>query len=151
LDQVPETELTEWQERGFTQIWLMGVWSGGPLARDKAQQSSDQRKAYSEALPDWAESDVVASPYAVSEYRVPAALGGEKGLNEFRRRLNSRGIKLILDFVPNHFGLDCPLLKDHPEYFVQAKPDDAGAFSQMTTNGPIWLAHGRDPYFPAWG
>jgi len=151
LGQVPENEFAEWQECGFTHIWLMGVWGGGPLAREKALQSRDLRQAYSEALPDWVEADVAASPYAILEYQVPSTLGGEKGLEQFRRQLNARGMKLILDFVPNHFGLDTPLLKTHPEYFVQAKSGDPWAFSQATTNGSVWLAHGKDPYFPAWG
>jgi len=150
LDVVPETELASWEGLGFTHIWMMGVWSGGPRARAQALQDHRQHAAYAQALPDWREEDVAASPYAVAEYRVSAALGGDEGLREFRRRLNARGIKLVLDFVPNHVGLDSPWLWAQPELFVHGQPNAVGVFSQATTAGPQWLAHGKDPYFPAW-
>ena len=25
---------------------------------------------------------------------------------------------MIVDFIPNHMGLDCAWLNDHPEYFI---------------------------------
>jgi hypothetical protein len=150
LADVPETEFAEWRRLGFTHIWLMGVWTSGPRARAEALASSQQRRAYSEALPDWREEDVSGSPYAVAEHRVPSALGGESGLSQFRRQLHSHGLKLMLDFVPNHLGLDHPWLSERPELFVQSPTQAPGTFRQQTRDGPRWLAHGKDPYFPAW-
>src|SRR5690348_4780704 len=108
LANVPDSELLSWQRLGFTHIWLMGVWTGGPRARAQALASSELRRAYAEALPDWAEPDVAASPYAVDGYQVSAALGGNDALAQFRQRLQAAGLKLVLDFVPNHLGLDHP-------------------------------------------
>ena len=114
LANVPEAEFAAWQKLGFTHIWLMGVWTTGPLARAEALTHSELRKAYDQALPGWTEADVPGSPYAVGDYRVPDTLGGEAGLRSFRERLQRHGLKLVLDFVPNHLGLDHLWVKDRP-------------------------------------
>jgi len=154
LGSVPDSEFANWKRLGLTHIWLMGVWTSGPLARAEGLRSPEQRQAYSEALPDWSESDVDGSPYAIADYRVPATLGGDQGLATFRRKLNAHGIKLILDFVPNHLGLDHPWINEFPDVFVQATvgiaEDREGLFSRETKYGMRLFAHGKDPNFPAW-
>jgi hypothetical protein len=149
LGTVPETELLNWQRLGFTHIWLMGVWPTGPLARAKALEPG-QRGNYVVALPDWREEDVTGSPYAIAEYRVAEALGGEEGLGSFRRNLHQHGLKLLLDFVPNHLAVDHPWTRERPELFVQSTSAVPETFPVQTTAGNRWLAHGKDPYFPAW-
>jgi glycosidase len=150
LAEVPDSEFAQWERYGFTHIWLMGVWTGGPAARAEALKLPQLRHRYTETLPDWQEADVAASPYAIAEYRVPPALGGEAGLAEFRRKLNQHGLKLLLDFVPNHVGLDHSWLRQRPELFVQGPKDAPKTFPQETGLGTRWLAHGKDPCFPAW-
>jgi hypothetical protein len=59
-------------------------------------------------------------------------------------------MRLILDFIPNHLGLDHPWVVEQPELFVLSIENAPGAFGQPTMAGPRWLAHGKDPYFPAW-
>src|SRR4029077_9800838 len=108
-----------WRHLGFTHIWLMGVWTTGARARAEALRSLAQRQHYAAALTDWVEEDVGGSPYAIAEYRVPTALGGEEGLKNFRSRLQSHGLKLVLDFVPTHLGLDHGGVRDQPDRFVQ--------------------------------
>ena len=63
---------------------------------------------YDAVLPGWTEADVAGSPYSIADYAVPKALGGDAGLKKFRARLNGLGMKLILDFVPNHLGSIIP-------------------------------------------
>ena len=128
----------------------MGVWSAGERSRLQAVNHPDQRRVYDEVLPGWTDSDVAASPYAISGYNVPEQLGGEAGLAGFRKRLHEYGLKLILDFVPNHFGLDHPWLDSHPELLVGSAARAAHSFAHETTTGPRWFAHGRDPCMPAW-
>ena len=99
LANVPVAEFAGWQEMGFTHIWLMGVWTTGPRARAEALKHPDLRAAYDAVLPGWTEADVAGSPYAIGDYQVPPALGGEPGLREFRRKLGEYGLKLVLDFV----------------------------------------------------
>src|ERR1043166_151051 len=150
LGEVPETEFARWRQLGFTHIWLMGVWRTGPRSREVSRRFWDQRAVYSELLPDFSDDDLIGSPYAVAGYEVSEALGGERGLAAFRARLNSRGMKLILDFIPNHLGLDHPWLEKAPERFVQSAKEAPGTFRQQTVHGPRWIAHGKDPFFPPW-
>ena len=57
-------------------------------------------------------------------------LGGDAALARLRERLRKRGLKLMLDFVPNHMGLDHPWVEDHPDYFIhghRARPGQRSA------------------------
>jgi hypothetical protein len=150
LANVPDSELAGWQRLGFTYIWLMGVWTSGPRARAEALRHSELRKAYNQVLPGWQENDVTGSPYAVGDYQVPPALGGEAGLAKFRQRLRDHGLRLLLDFVPNHVGLDHAWVREQPDLFVQSAGELPGTFGQQTGAGLRWLAHGKDPYFAPW-
>jgi hypothetical protein len=150
LADVPEAEFARWQQLGFTHIWLMGVWTTGPLSRAQALNDPHLREIFNEVLPGWREEDVPGSPYAISDYQVPPGLGGEAGLKAFREQLNAHGLKLVLDFVPNHLGLDHPLAVQKPELFVQSPTKRTGTFLQQAVSGPHWLAHGKDPYFQPW-
>ena len=150
LETVPESEFHEWQRLGFTHVWLMGVWTSGPKSRAAALAVGDLQKTYGSDQHRVSADDIVASPYSIASWTVPEALGGELGLRVFRERLNRIGIRLILDFVPNHLGLDHPWLQNRPQLFVQSDSEREGAFSQATEMGVRWIAHGRDPYFPPW-
>jgi hypothetical protein len=150
LASVPDSEFAKWQELGFTHIWLMGVWTTGPRARAEALRSPELRRAYDEVLPGWTEADVAGSPYAIGDYQVPSGLGGEAGLRELREKLRGRGLKLVLDFVPNHVGLDHHWVSQRPELFVYSPTAAPGTFAQQTGAEVRWLAHGKDPYFAPW-
>ncbi len=150
LGNVPEEEFARWRELGFTHLWLMGVWPTGPRSRAVALQSPELRGAFDAVLPDWQDADVAGSPYAIAAYQVAPALGGEAGLKRFRQQLKARGLKLVLDFVPNHLGLDHPWVSERSERFVQSPRPAPGTFTQQTAAGSVELAHGKDPYFPAW-
>ena len=83
------------------------------------------------------------------------ALGGDEALARLRERLRDRGLKLMLDFVPNHTALDHPWVEDHPEYYVVGTELDLARAPQNYTwvkrpGGDRLLAYGRDPYFPGW-
>lgn len=150
LANVPDAEVARWRELGFTHIWLMGVWTTGPKARALVLSEPNLLRAYDALLPDWRDADVGGSPYAIAEYKVPRALGGETGLARFLEKLHAHGLKLVLDFVPNHVGVDHPWLHEQPELFVQSPAQREGTFAQETATGVRWIAHGRDPWFPPW-
>src|SRR5204863_212855 len=62
------------------------------------------------------------------------------------------GLKLILDFVPNHLGVDHSWCMKRPDLFVQSKiPIPGFTFAVETAAGPRLLSHGKDPHFPPWG
>jgi hypothetical protein len=150
LATVPDAEFARWQQLGFTHIWLMGVWPTGPRARAIALNEPGLRRAYDEILPGWRDEDVGGSPYSIAAYEVSPALGGEAGLKEFHARLHQRGMKLILDFVPNHLGIDHAWVNAQPELFVQSAEAAEGTFVQKSAAGPRWIANGKDPYFAPW-
>lgn len=138
LQDVPEEEIQRWASLGFTHVWLMGVWRTGPLAREVAL-GQDGLRAYAESLPGGGTEDIGASPYAISGYEVEPALGGENGLALIRQRLHACGLGLILDFIPNHVGLDHPWIHQRPELFVRKHSD-----------GPEQVVCGKDPNFDPW-
>lgn len=150
LAEVPEAEIQRWRESGFTHVWLMGVWRSGPQARAAALNDPKLRQAYAAVLPDWREDDVGGSPYAVAAYQVAEELGGDAALAELRRRLAGQEILLVLDFVPNHLGLDHAWLKERPELFVQSPTPLPETFKVEHAGQIRWIAHGKDPNFPAW-
>ena len=144
-----------WQSRAVEAVWLMGIWTPSATSRQIALVHEGLRKDYSAVLPDWNEDDVTASPYAIVGYDVNPELGGEEGLKKFREMLHARGMKLILDFVPSHTARDHPWTEAHPEYYIQGSEADLERdpdswFHVETVSGPKVIAHGRDPYFPAW-
>jgi glycosidase len=150
LANVPDSEFARWRELGFTHIWLMGVWTTGPRALESALNEKGLIQEYLRAFPDWKESDVGGSPYAIAEYKVARALGGENGLKKFRAKLHAHGMKLILDYVGNHVGLDHVWVKEQPDLFVHSPIEVPGTFAQETVTGVRWLAHGKDPNFAPW-
>lgn len=150
LANVPASEFAAWQRLGFTHIWLMGAWTTGPRARALALNDPGLMAAYDELLPGWRAGDIGGSPFSLAAYEVPAALGGEVGLEEFRNALRARGLKLVLDFVPNHLGFDHPWTKERPDLFVQSANEIEGTFAVDTATGIRRLAHGKDPHFAPW-
>jgi hypothetical protein len=150
LANVPEATFKEWVASGFTHLWLMGVWTTGALSRGVPLDCGEMRRKFDVLCPDWSEADVPGSPYAIAAYRVPNALGGEDGLARFKKRLNKAGINLMLDFVPNHMGLDHPWVSEKPDLFVGSSEPFDGAFCSQSSGGRRWIAHGKDPYFPPW-
>ena len=151
LAEIPQAELEHWAELGFDGVWLMGVWSRSPAAREVARHHPDLQPGYHRALDDFQPTDVQASPYAIQDYRVDPALGGDGALAQLRQRLCQVGLRLILDFVPNHLALDHAWVTNHPHWLVQASGDARQSHPQRYFQaGGHWLAHGRDPYFPPW-
>ena len=154
LANVPASVVGPWAEMGFDGIWLMGIWKISRASQAIARQERNMA-SYRKALPDLSAPDVTGSPYAVSDYRVEPILGGEKGLSRFRKLLGDNGLKLVLDFVPNHVATDHPWLFQHPEYFIHGTPAEAKAESDTWFRREILgklrlYAHGKDPFFPAW-
>ena len=151
LATVPESAWDAIAAGGFDAVWLMGVWERSPAGIEIAMRNKGLVDDFRRALPDFAAPDNVGSPYCVRRYVVDEQLGGPAGLAVARRQLGERGLRLILDFVPNHVAPDHPWVSTHPEYFVKGSADDARNHpaSFIETAGAIF-ACGRDPFFPAW-
>ena len=151
LATVPEEEWEVISAHGFDAVWFMGVWERSPAGIEISMRNPGLLEDFRRALPDFAAADNVGSPYCVRRYVVDEHLGGPKGLAAARKTLARRGIRLILDFVPNHVAPDHPWVAEHPEYFIRGDYGDSvrepGAF--ITAGGGVF-ACGRDPFFPAW-
>jgi len=148
---VPEQEWDALAAQGFDAVWFMGVWERSPAGIAISLRNPGLLQDFERALPDFSPADNVGSPYCVRRYVVDAQLGGPEGLASARRQLRERGLRLILDFVPNHVAPDHPWVQSHPEYFVQGNPDEArSAPASFIELGGTVFACGRDPYFPAW-
>jgi len=151
LQNVPEQEWDALVSFGFDAVWFMGVWERSPAGISVANRNAGLRADFRRALPDFTEADNVGSPYCIRQYAVDEHLGGPDGLAVARKALAGRGMRLILDFVPNHVAPDHPWVSEHPDYFIQGTPDDLRAQPDafFESDGRVF-ACGRDPYFPAW-
>jgi glycosidase len=155
LDDIPDAELDRLAQRGFDWIWLLSVWQTGLAAQQVSRTNPEWRKEFQETLPDLRDEDIPGSGFAITGYTAHADLGGDAALARLRERLTKRGLRLLLDFVPNHMGLGHPWVEEHPEYFIRGSELDLARASQNYTwvqrkRGDVLLAHGRDPYFPGW-
>jgi glycosidase len=151
LAKVPREEWEKIAGLKVDAVWFMGVWERSPAGIAIANRNKGLLEDFRRALPDYRPEDNVGSPYCVRRYVVDEHLGGREGLAIARGELARRGLRLILDFVPNHVAPDHPWVTQHPEYLVQGNADDArndpASFSEV---GGKVFACGRDPYFPAW-
>ena len=118
LDDIGDTELDRWAALGFDWIWLLGVWQTGPAGQRVSRSQPDWRREFERTLPDLRDEDIGGSCFAICSYTVHARLGGDAALARLRERMRSRGLKLMLDFVPNHVALDHPWVEEQPDFFV---------------------------------
>lgn len=136
---------------GMDAVWLMGVWERSPAAVRLILRQQDQLAEFHSILADFVPQDVTGSAYCVRRYIVDEHIGGPKGLAAARKELARRGIRLILDFVPNHTAQDHPWISDHPEYYIQGGANDlANAPAAFFKADGKVIACGRDPFFPPW-
>ncbi|MCQ2983177.1 MAG: alpha-amylase family glycosyl hydrolase, partial [Treponemataceae bacterium] len=107
LDEIPDEELDELARAGFTGLWLIGLWE-----RSWGSKRIKQKCGNPEAA---------ASAYSLHDYDIAQQLGGWDALDNLRRRLWYRGIRLASDMVPNHTGMDSRWVVERPDLFVQRK------------------------------
>lgn len=155
LDDIPDDELDDLANKGFDWIWLLSVWQTGQASQKLSRTNPDWRREFHETLPDLTDDDIPGSGFAITAYRAHESLGGDAALARVRDRLKKRGLKLMLDFVPNHMALDHPWIEEHPEHFIRATELDLARAPKNYTwikrkAGDGIFAYGRDPYFDGW-
>jgi len=115
LDQIPDEELDELRARGFTGLWLIGIW---------------ERSSASQKIKQWrGNPDAMASAYSVADYRIANELGGDDAWADLRERAAARGVRLAADMVPNHMGIDSSWVLEHPERFISSPYPPFEAYS----------------------
>ena len=155
LDDIPDEDLDRFVDLGFDWIWFLSIWTTGKAAQRISRENSGWRHEFQETLPDLREEDIAGSGFAITAYTVHPYLGGNEALAKLRARLKKRGLKLMLDFVPNHMAPDHSWIEDHPDFFVSGTQSDLQNSPQnyrvvKHEKGDIILAYGRDPYFDGW-
>ncbi len=109
-DQLPRLE-----KMGVDILWLMPIHPISELKRKatgdvlvKDIPNADERKNY------------YGSPYAVADYRkVNPDFGTLQDFKNLVSAVHDRGMKIIIDWVPNHTGWDNPWLTAHPEWYTK--------------------------------
>jgi len=105
LDQIPDRELDLLSKRGFSALWLIGLWE-----RSSASKQIKRTCGNPEAE---------SSAYSLKKYEIADELGGWQALTNLKQRCSERGIRLASDMVPNHTGIDSDWVNEHPDWFLQ--------------------------------
>jgi hypothetical protein len=155
LDDFTDGFLDDIAAKGFQWVWPLGVWQTGQAGRNVSRSDAKLREELRRTLPDLRDEDITGSPFAIVAYETNRDFGGDGALARLRERLARRGLRLLLDFVPNHTAPDHPWVTQHPEYYVHGSEEDLARQPQNYVrvglrSGPTILAHGRDPYFDGW-
>ena len=155
LDDFPDAELEHIAGLGFDWVWLLGVWQTGEAGRVVSRTRLDLLDEFQRTLPDLQEGDICGSCFAITGYTVHSEMGGNEALLRLRQRMKSCGLRLLLDFIPNHTALDHPWIAEHPEYYVAGTEADLFTqpqnYARLKSKRPSSiLAYGRDPDFPGW-
>lgn len=104
LDQIPDDELKTLAKRGFTGLWLIGLWE-----RSRASKKIKQIMG---------NLDAVASAYSLYNYSIAQELGGQSAFENLKERAWCFGIRIASDMVPNHMAIDSKWVNEHPEWFL---------------------------------
>jgi len=155
LDDIPDADLERVAGMGFDWVWLLSVWRTGQAGQHASRSKPEWRNEFQETLPDVTDEDIAGSGFAITGYTVHPGLGGDAALARLRKRLSKVGLRLMLDFVPNHTALDHPWIEEHPEYYVAGTDAELARAPHNYTRvkreaGERIFAYGRDPYFAGW-
>lgn len=151
LDDISDADLDQIAANGFDWAWFLGVWQTGAVGRSISLSNPEWRHEFQNLLPDFSDADVNGSCFAITSYSVHTDFGGNAALDRLRGRIHDRGMRLLLDFVPNHMAPDHPWARQYPDYFVHGTASQLEQEPQnYTRSGSEVLAYGRDPYFPGW-
>jgi glycosidase len=110
--------LSRIQATGANVLWLMPIYPVGVLNR----------------------KDPLGSPYSLSDYRaINPVFGTPADFRALVRAVHARGMKLILDWVPNHTSWDHVWVREHPDFYVRDERgeltvprDDQGKLTDWT-------------------
>lgn len=155
LDGIPDGELDRLADLGIDWLYLLMAWQCGEAGRQVSLSHQEWFNDTRELKKNLTDDDIWGSGFAVTGYIIDRRLGKPGALSRLRNRLHKRGMLLMLDFVPNHVGLDHPWVIEHPEFFIHGDPEKLSREPQNyirleTVHNSMILAHGRDPNFSGW-
>lgn len=98
-------QLSRLKELGIDVLWIMPI---HPIGLERRKQNPGDE----------------GSPYSVQDYyRVNPDFGTEADLKKLVSEAHALGLRVILDWVPNHTSWDSDWKKKHPEYFTRYNGD----------------------------
>ena len=155
LDDISDQALEQLAALGFDWLYLICTWQTGEAEAQLARSQVGLIQEAEQKLGKDGRQSLCSSCFAISGYAVPDAWGGSPALLRLKERLNRLGLRLMLDFIPNHTGISHPWARSYPDYYVNGSLDlqklHPERYSVVETgSGPRLLAHGRDPYFAPW-
>ncbi len=155
LDDLPDSALDRLVKLGVRWVYMLGIWRLGSAAPAISRADPALIAEGSATLPDFSPADIAGSCFAVTGYEVAAHYGGDTALARFRERLTARGLRLMLDFVPNHTAPPHPRVPATPHQYGNCDQRTLAADPRNwrrvgTTQGERIIALGRDPYFAGW-
>lgn len=109
------------KDLGIDVIWMMPFF---PICEK-------EKKLHDDEVDGW------GSPYAPYDFEsIHERIGTFDDFRAFMKQTHDLGLKLILDFVPNHTGWDSKWMLEHPEWYVHT-PD--GKIMPVTSDqGEVW-------------
>lgn len=151
LDDIPDAFFEGLAEQGFSWVYFLSVWQTGKIGQQISQNHPGWKEGFLADVPDLKDEEICGSGFAITDYKLHEHFGNADALQRLHKRVNSFGLKLMLDFVPNHTAIDHVWVQSHPEYFVSGNEDAlASAPQNFIRVGSHIFAHGRDPYFDGW-
>ncbi len=154
LEDIPDLMFRQIADRGFDWLYLLCMWKTGEMEAQIARSEPDLKREAERLLGYSGDDAICASCFAISGYEVPEIWGGLESLGQLKERMHQHGLRLMLDFIPNHTGVSHPWVKSHPDFYLEADPGtasvDGAAIQVQSFDGVHHLMHGRDPYFPPW-
>ena len=136
LHDIPNEELNQLKEWGFTGLWLIGLW---------------ERSQASKTIKRWCGNpEAEASAYSTYDYVISHDLGGYDSYNNLKSRALERGIRLGCDVVPNHTGIVSKWVLEHPDWYISLpySPFPSYSFSGENLSGdPNIGIYLEDKYF----
>lgn len=95
-----QQRLTDLKTLGVNTIWLMPI---HPIGKEKRKGS-------------------LGSPHSIKDYfEINPEHGTKEDFKNFVQAAHALDLKVILDFVGNHTAWDCPLVKEHPDFYTKDK------------------------------
>jgi len=123
LYDIPNEELSQLKEWGFTGLWLIGLW---------------ERSQASKTIKRWCGNpEAEASAYSTYDYVIAHDLGGYKSYENLKNRAMEQGIRLACDMVPNHTGIVSKWVLEHPDWYISLpySPFPSYSFSGENLSG----------------
>ncbi|MBZ0186590.1 MAG: hypothetical protein K8F91_10110 [Candidatus Obscuribacterales bacterium] len=151
LDDIPDSFFDDLLQQGFDWVYFLSVWQTGEAGKLISCNHPGWREGFLVDLLDLEDNDICGSGFAITDYCLNKAFGAPEALSRLHQRLNKRGLRLMLDLVPNHTAIDHNWTITHPEYYISGDEEAiANAPQNFIRIGETILAHGRDPYFDGW-